>query len=130
MAKVIVTGHGGYATGVFKNLKMLLGEPEGFFFVDFNPDDNLEILDEKLKNALLKCGEDEALLACDLAGGSPFRQAAMLCLEHPNYVAVAGLNAAAYAEMVYNLSLPVGELAALAIDTTKNSIMRFPNDDG
>lgn len=36
MSKVIVTGHGGYATAMRRNLAMLVGELEGFYFVDFN----------------------------------------------------------------------------------------------
>ena len=126
MTKVIITGHGGYATAVQNNLKMLMGEVEGYYYVDFNPEDNLGSLDEKLEGAIKRCGDNEILFACDLAGGSPFRQAAMLCLEHENRLAIAGLNSAAYAEMVYNLDMPLEALAELAIETTKSSILRFP----
>ena len=44
MSKVIVTGHGGYATAMRRNLAMLVGELEGFYFVDFNEEDSLDIL--------------------------------------------------------------------------------------
>lgn len=43
MSKVIVTGHGGYATRhACRNLAMLVGELEGFYFVDFNEEDSLD----------------------------------------------------------------------------------------
>ena len=130
MVKVIVTGHGGYATAVQGNLKMLLGDTPGFYYVDFNPEDNLQSLDEKLAAAVAQCGESEILFACDLAGGSTFRQSAVLCIPDPEKdvrrMAVAGLNAAAYAEMVYNLDLPLKELADLAMETTRSTIVIFP----
>lgn len=74
MSKVIVTGHGGYATAMRRNLAMLGGELEGFYFVDFNEEDSLDILQDHLDQVLAQFSpEEEVLFACDLAGGSPFR---------------------------------------------------------
>lgn len=126
MAQVIVSGHGGYASAVRDNLTMLLGVPEGFHFVDFNPGDDLTDLTAGLAAAVEACGGEDILFCCDLTGGSPFRQCAMLCVERPGCVAVAGLNQAAYAEMVYNLDQPPSALCNMAIETTKESIQRFP----
>ena len=49
MTKVIVLGHGGYGTAIKNNLGMLMGELEGFFYIDFNPGDDLNVLDGKNK---------------------------------------------------------------------------------
>lgn len=126
MTNVIIVGHGGFGTAVQNSLKMLLGDTPGMFYVDFTLSDNLETLKEKLCAALEKCGENDVLFACDLTGGSPFRQAAELCVHHPNRCAVAGLNLAAFAEMVYHLAMPVQALQELAVFTTQNSVMTFP----
>lgn len=126
MAKVIIVGHGGYGTAVKNCLGMLLGETPGMFYVDFNREDNLESLNKKLSEATELCGEDRILFACDLTGGSPFKQCAVICAEKPGHVTVAGLNMAAYAEMVYNLDLSVDELADMAVEATHMSILRFP----
>lgn len=126
MTNVIVAGHGGFGTAIQKNLGMLLGDTPGMLYVDFNPDDNLDSLNEKLNAAIAQCEDHDILFACDLSGGSPFRQAAMLCIDHPKYRAVAGLNVAGYAEMVYNLELPLDELCDLAMQTTHATVQAFP----
>ena len=126
MTKVIVMGHGGYATAMKRNLGMLVGELDGFYYVDFNEEDSLEILQGHLDEVLPLVGEDDVLFACDLAGGSPFRTAAVLCTEHPNWAVVAGVNTSAYSEMSFNLELSAMELAELACEVTKETILIFP----
>ena len=44
MSKVVVMGHGGYATAMKRNLAMLVGEMEDFYYIDFNEEDSLDIL--------------------------------------------------------------------------------------
>lgn len=126
MSKLIIVGHGAYATAVKQSLEMLLGKIEGLFYIDFTQQDNADTLSAKLKSALELCHGDAALFACDLAGGTPFRQCCTLCEENPECITVSGLNMPAYCEMVYNLHLPVTELCDLAIDVVKNTITRFP----
>lgn len=126
MAKVIVTGHGGYATAVKSSLKMLTGQTEGFYFVDFNLEDSLDTLIARLHAAIEETGGGELLFCCDLVGGSPFRQSAMLCAEHHGWITVAGINNSAYTEMVFNMDATAAELAAKAVETTKNTVTRFP----
>ena len=126
MSKVIVMGHGGYGTAMKRNLGMLVGEMAGFYFVDFNENDSLDDLQKKIDETLEKTGREDILFACDLTGGSPFRTAAMMCLEHPNWAVVAGVNTSAYSEMSFNLELPPAELAKLACDVARETIMMYP----
>lgn len=126
MTRVIVTGHGGYATAMKRNLAMLVGELEGFYYVDFNEADSLDILRSHLDEALSQTGDGDVLFACDLAGGSPFRTAALLCTEHPNWAVVAGINTSAYSEISFNLELPAAELAELACEVARETIMMYP----
>lgn len=126
MTKVIVTGHGGYGTAIQRNLGMLLGETPGFRYVDFNLEDTIDSLKANLKDAMEQFGNDEILIACDLVGGSPFKQAAMIAMENPHCIVVGGLNTAAYAEIAYMLDYSVSELADLAIRSVNNSVGRFP----
>lgn len=126
MTKVIVTGHGGYASAMRRNLGMLVGELEGFFFVDFNEADSLEILQSQLDQALAQVGDDQVLFACDLAGGSPFRTVAVICSAHPDWAVVAGINTSAYSEISFNLELSAYELAELARDVTQQTILIYP----
>ena len=129
MTSVIVTGHGGYATAMKRNLGMLVGELEGFYYVDFNEADSLDILRGHLDEVLAQIGDGDVLFACDLAGGSPFRTAALLCTEHPNWAVVAGINTSAYSEMSFNLELSAAELAQLACEVARETILMFPEKE-
>jgi len=130
MKKVIVLGHGGYAEGVRQNLDMVAGLSDHMYFIDLKKDDDLSTLENKVKQLIESFAEDdEVLFACDLVGASPFRVAAMTCVDHPGkYITVAGLNQMAFMEL--NLSadsdLTIDGLADLAIETTKAAIARFP----
>lgn len=125
MAALVIVGHGGYGTAIGQALEMLMGPAEGVTYLNFTAQDDINTLAASLRQAAALY-EGEVLFACDLAGGSPFRQAAMLCLERPGAMAVAGLNMAAYAEMVNNLELPAEELLELGIEVTQSTILRFP----
>ena len=70
--------------------------------------------------------EEEVLFACDLAGGSPFRTAAVLCTSHPAWAVVAGINTSAYSELSFNLELPAHELAELACSVARETILMYP----
>ena len=126
MTSVIIMGHGGYGSGVERNLGMLIGVTERFHYIDFIETDSLEILREKIDKVLAILGDDDVLFCCDLPGGSPFREAAMICLNHPNYSCVAGLNTGAYTEMTFNLEMTPAELGKQACQTARESIMQFP----
>lgn len=129
MTHVIISGHGGYATAMKRNLAMLVGELEGFHYVDFNEEDSLDILRARLDEVLSCIDDADILFACDLAGGSPFRTAATLCVEHPGWAVVAGLNTSAYSEMSFNLDMRPQELAEMACDVAKDTIMVFPEKE-
>ena len=125
MTKVIVLGHGGYGTAVKNNLGMLLGELEGFYYIDFNIGDDLNDLDQKIKEVISGHEDDPILFACDLTGGSPFRQACLLAVEHTNMVVVAGINTSGFADIAYALDLSPLELANQAMEASKEAIQVF-----
>ena len=108
MSKVIVVGHGGYGSAMKRNLAMLVGELEGFFFLDFNESDSLEDLQAKLDQTLA------------------FRVTAMLCAEHADWAVVAGMNTSALSEVSFNLELPARELAQMACEVTRETILMYP----
>lgn len=127
MSNLIVIGHGGYGTGVKSNLNMLLGSTPNVYYIDFDTTDTLTTLNDKIQNIIKKCEDEEILFACDLAGGSPFKQAAMLAADNSKFMVIAGLNTAAYCEIIYRLDMPVAEIADLALKSVLNSLVCFPN---
>ena len=125
MTKVIVVGHAGYGTAMKRNINMLVGETPDFIFVNFNEQDDLTLLRSRLNKALKKARGCDVLFACDLSGGSPFREAALICSEHENYAVVAGLNTSAYTDMVYSLDLSPLELAKQAVEVVHASVIIY-----
>lgn len=126
MTKVIVTGHAGYATAMKRNINMLVGEVPDFLFVDFNEQDDLELLRARFAEALRETEGNDVLFACDLSGGSPFREAALICTEHENYAVIAGLNTSAYTDMSFSLDLSPLDLAEQAAEVARQTILIFP----
>lgn len=51
MIGLIVTGHGNFATGITSSFRLIAGESPDYEAVDFLPEDSIEMLTEKLKNA-------------------------------------------------------------------------------
>ncbi len=127
MIRIIVMGHGGYAEGVKSNLNMLVGQPEMMYFLDLTLTDDLADLEKKVNDLLADFADDEVLFACDLMGASPFRVAAIQTYNHPRkYQTVAGLNTMAYLELGMPSDLTLSELVDRAIETTKNSVVKYP----
>ena len=126
MTKVIIIGHGGYGTAMKRNLAMLIGELEDYIYIDFNEQDDLAALQGKIADALSLTEGCEVLFCCDVAGGSPFREAATICAERPGCCCVAGVNTSAYTELSFNLELSASELADMALEVAGSTMLRFP----
>lgn len=127
MVNIIVMGHGGYAEGIRGNLEMLSGIPEGMYFLDLDGDGGLGKLQQELDELVENLKNQSILYACDLLGASPFRLAALKCVEFPNtQILVTGLNTMAYVELsIPEENLSLLELAERAVSTTKESVSRF-----
>ncbi len=123
MTLIIILGHGKYASGLKSNLAMLLGDLEHFKYVDFLIDDSKEKLNEKIDKAINN-HEGDILFVCDLAGGTPFREACLRKVENPSYEVIAGVNTAGIAEIAY-LDEPASVLADLAVNAGKEATIKF-----
>jgi PTS system N-acetylgalactosamine-specific IIA component len=128
MIRIVVMGHGGYAEGVKQNIEMIIGNSEHMYFIDLTKNDDLTAFENKVNHLLEGFNDDDELLfACDLLGASPFRVAAMICVNKPGkYYAVTGLNTAAYLELSMESDLSIGELANHAVETAKAAMAKFP----
>lgn len=126
MTKIVVLGHGGYGSAMRRNIEMLAGVQEDYYYVDFNETDSRDILLGKLHDVLSEIGSHDVLFCCDLVGGTPFNVAAELCAEKSNYCCVGGLNTMAYLTLLYELESDAYTLADLACNAVKESVMRFP----
>jgi mannose/fructose-specific phosphotransferase system component IIA len=126
MTKVVVLGHGGYGSAMRRNIEMLAGVQEDYYYVDFNEEEDQEILKAKIDAVLQQVGDHDVLFCCDLVGGTPFNVSTAICAEKSNYCCVGGLNTMAYLSMQYELESSAFELADMACGVAKEAVMRFP----
>lgn len=128
MTNIVVLGHGGYAEGIKKNLNMLLGELDHYYFLDFYPSEDLEDFKKKLNELLTINQLDQVLFVCDLTGGSPFREACLYAFDKENMEVVAGINTAAFSEIYYMLDTHPKHLAETVVEVTRESVMHFAKE--
>lgn len=95
MIGIIVTGHGGFAAGMERNIKMLAGADTKLTAVDFMERMTPEELTEKLTAELEKKADcSMILIATDIMGGTPYNCAATLSVSNPKIRVVGGVNTA------------------------------------
>ena len=127
MVGVIVTGHGNFATGILSSLKLIAGEAENLIGIDFTAEDNTETLEVKMIDALDKLG-DEIIVLSDLAGGSPFKVAAVLSqkLSNKKIGVISGTNLGMLLEVsLCRDGMSVDELVECATNSGKDAIKTF-----
>lgn len=95
MIGIIVTGHGGFATGMEKNVRMLAGADTDLAAVDFMEGMAPGELSEKLKAEIERKASCSAILIlADIMGGTPYNCAAALSVAKPGVRVIGGINAA------------------------------------
>ena len=95
MIGLVVTGHGQFAEGMHTSALMIAGENENVKYVNFEDGMSTETLAEKLSaayNELAAC--DGIVVLSDLPGGSPFKTAVEVSMNHPDkqIVVLSGTN--------------------------------------
>ena len=95
MIGIVVTGHGLFAEGMHSSAVMIAGENENIKYVCFKEGMGLEELADALNaayNELAAC--DGIVVLSDLPGGSPFKTAVEVSMNHPDkqIVVLAGTN--------------------------------------
>jgi len=101
MLSIILSGHGGFATGLEKAMKQILGEQEQFIAIDFPETSSTALLTAQFEEAIGALDESEGLVfLTDLLGGTPFRVASTMALEQPGREVITGINLQLLLEMV------------------------------
>ena len=117
MLSIILTGHGGFASGLEKAMKQILGEQEQFVAIDFPETSTTALLTSQLERAIADLGDAEDIVfLTDLLGGTPFRVASTMAMEKPGWEVITGTNLQLLLEMVmerHGLSSEAFRLQAL-----------------
>lgn len=101
MLGIILTGHGGFASGMEKAMKQILGEQTQFIAIDFPETSTTALLTSQLEHAVNTLdSNDDLVFLTDLLGGTPFRVASTLAMQKPGREVITGTNLQLLLEMV------------------------------
>ena len=131
MIGIIVTGHGGFATGMEANVKMLAGSEAQLTAINFADGMDVNEFEAKLAAALDQYADCACtLVLADIAGGTPFNRAATLSVGRPNVRVLSGANSSMLMDLcMRNITEDeVDDVDALAdevMETARENISKF-----
>ncbi|EGU60648.1 PTS system N-acetylgalactosamine- and galactosamine-specific IIA component [Vibrio nigripulchritudo ATCC 27043] len=101
MIAVILSGHGGFASGIEKAMLQIIGDQPQFKSIDFPEEATTPQLESAMREAIeaIDTGEGIVFLT-DLLGGTPFRTASLISQERDDIEVVTGTNLQMVAEML------------------------------
>lgn len=123
---IIVTGHGRFAEGITSSINLIAGPQENYAVVNFEHE--VDELESDLVSALQSLKDcSGVIIFTDLAGGSPYKTAAIVAQNFENVEIIAGTNLPMLAEIVMARSFmdDASSLAEMAVNTGKDMISRF-----
>ncbi|MQS75292.1 PTS sugar transporter subunit IIA [Companilactobacillus halodurans] len=101
--KLVVTGHGNYASGIESTIKLLAGGLKNVSFIDFTSDMDEDGLYKKFSQEIKD--DDAVVFICDLLGGTPFKDAVKLSVASDKDISVTcGCNVGSIMEVGLQLS--------------------------
>lgn len=126
--KVIVTGHGHFATGLESTVKLLAGRLPDVGFIDFTGDMDETSLRKKFEQAIRDT--DQIVFFCDLLGGTPFKEAVKInsTVADKKIAVVTGCNIGSLMELGLQLNGYTGtvdELAQKFVDISRAQTQVF-----
>lgn len=116
--KLVLAGHGHYASGVASAVTMLSGNEKAVSYVDFTPVISPDEFESRLRD-VAECG-DEVVIVCDLVGGTPYNRACVVAHGNDQVKVVAGMNLAAILEAA--LSIEEGPKAPEVVNHLCSSV--------
>lgn len=115
MIRLLLAGHGRFATGVLSGIEMIFGPQGDIETVEFVDGETKTELDAKMDTALERLeGAQGVLLLCDVLQGSPFQCAAERALRDERIRVVYGANVPMALEVVARLMGDVDDIDELA----------------
>jgi PTS system N-acetylgalactosamine-specific IIA component len=85
MIGFIITGHNNIASGILGAAEMIMGVQDNIEVVNFEINDDVDILSKKIKQSVSKFDTDSGIIIfTDLAGGSPFNRSMLMIAENAN----------------------------------------------
>ena len=98
--KVLVTGHGGFASGMAAASRMIVGDQELIDWLPFEEGTNLSDYQAQITASVETYGEEGLLILTDFKGGTPFNVSMLLSQGYPQVAVLAGTNLAMILEAI------------------------------
>ncbi|PKF78798.1 PTS N-acetylgalactosamine transporter subunit IIA [Vibrio sp. vnigr-6D03] len=101
MIAVILSGHGGFASGIAQAILQIIGDQPQFKSIDFPEEATTTQLEEAMRKAIGEIDSGDGIIfLTDLLGGTPFRTASLISQERSDIEVVTGTNLQMVAEML------------------------------
>ncbi len=93
MFSIIITGHGGFSSGIEKTIELIMGKQNKISFQNYNEGMSLDLFKKNLKKSIFQLGnEDGTLILSDIKGGTPFNTGVLLGQELRRVEVIGGIN--------------------------------------
>lgn len=127
MIRIIVTGHGKFASGIMEASRMVTGEHEEVKFVDFSESLSTVELKEELQKNLGTEEQGGTLILCDLLGGTPYNTAVELSANVEKVEVIGGMNLGMLIEAIFSRENcdTMMKLVAVCMESIKQSVQHF-----
>lgn len=104
MTKLIVTGHGRFASGLLSSLELISGKQDRVKAIDFLEGMSADELEKKILQEIPSADSSELIfIFTDIPGGTPFNQSVLLSTEMDFVEVIAGTNLPILMEAIFNL---------------------------
>ncbi|MCO7124639.1 PTS sugar transporter subunit IIA [Sporolactobacillus shoreicorticis] len=128
MKRIVVSGHGTFASGIRGSLEMLAGKQDSIQWIDFEETMSQEQLRDQFSKAIDEAFEqgNEMLFFTDIPGGTPYKVAAEFAAQSEKVALVGGCNTGSLLESIFvKEKLSLDKLADQLVTSTQNSVSRF-----
>lgn len=101
--KILVVGHGTFASGVKSLMKLLTGVDESIVALDFTEDKSYDVFENEVQSVIAH--NDDLIVFADITGGTPFQISSRLVLSNfksENQFVVSGISVACMLDLVMN----------------------------
>ena len=122
--KIVLVGHGHFATGIYSSLQLIAGDQENVEAIDFVEGMSADELKQKILLAI--SNEEKVLILSDLLGGTPFKVSSTIMVENPTKTmnVLSGLNLAMLMEAVFaRLAHGFDEVADKAVAAAQSGVV-------
>lgn len=120
--KLVVVGHGKFASGIKESIKLLYGLSEEMYFLDFTE----EKTPDKFKSELETVINETTIIFCDVVGGTPFNKAVEIKYSGKDVEVIGGVNIPMILSFITEKNeLKREEVVDFCIESGRNEINSF-----